>query len=70
MGRKLASLCVHSYNRVLQGLCVHNMSICMKGGGRVEEEGGGGGGVGNRKQHYMYRAIVRHGITAKTSWLF
>ena len=45
-------LCMHSYNCVcmyVQGLCVHSMCICMRGGGRVEEEGGGwrvGGGGG------------------------
>ena len=32
----------------------------MRRGGRVEVEGEGRG-RGSRKQHYMYRAIVRHG---------
>ena len=42
---------MHSYNRAcmcVQGLCVHSMCICMRGGGgwRVGGGGGGGGGLG------------------------
>ena len=39
MGRKLARLCV-----CVQGLCVHSMCICMRGGGGWRVGGGGGGG--------------------------
>ena len=49
-----ACVCVYIvttvYMYVLQGLCVHSMCICMRGGGRVEEEGGGWRGGGGEKK--------------------